>query len=97
VRRISNGNATFYKLDTVRRQSDAEQPQQRADSAGDITQYEHVGVGGTFDRLHAGHKLLLSGAVACTRRKLTVGLTGVRVACVRRVRVHSLSPQIKVC
>ena len=36
----------------------------------------HVAVGGTFDRLHAGHRLLLASAVVCTRSKLYVGITG---------------------
>jgi len=37
--------------------------------------YERVCMGGTFDRLHAGHKILLSTALLRTREKLTVGVT----------------------
>jgi phosphopantetheine adenylyltransferase/dephospho-CoA kinase len=37
--------------------------------------YENVVLGGTFDRLHAGHKILLSEAVLRCTRKLTVGVT----------------------
>jgi phosphopantetheine adenylyltransferase len=33
-------------------------------------------VGGTFDRLHGGHKLLLSAAALVCSRRLTVGITG---------------------
>lgn len=36
--------------------------------------YENVVLGGTFDRLHAGHKILLSEAALRCTRKLTVGV-----------------------
>ena len=32
-------------------------------------------LGGTFDRLHTGHKVLLSEAVVLARKQLTVGVT----------------------
>nr|AGU68220.1 pantetheine-phosphate adenylyltransferase [Strigomonas galati] len=38
--------------------------------------YDYVAVGGTFDHLHSGHKLLLTTAVLHTLRKLRVGVTG---------------------
>ena len=38
--------------------------------------YEEVVLGGTFDRLHAGHKLLLSAAALCATRRVLVGVTG---------------------
>lgn len=37
--------------------------------------YKNVVLGGTFDRLHNGHKILLSHAVLRCSRKLTVGVT----------------------
>jgi phosphopantetheine adenylyltransferase/dephospho-CoA kinase len=41
----------------------------------ELKMYENVVLGGTFDRLHAGHKILLSEAVLRCTRKLTVGVT----------------------
>eukprot|EP00088_Acartia_fossae_P044282 TRINITY_DN4696_c0_g1_i2.p1 TRINITY_DN4696_c0_g1~~TRINITY_DN4696_c0_g1_i2.p1 ORF type:complete len:485 (-),score=66.35 TRINITY_DN4696_c0_g1_i2:180-1634(-) len=38
--------------------------------------YDHVCMGGTFDRLHTGHKILLSTALIRTKESLTVGVTG---------------------
>ena len=37
-----------------------------------------VALGGTFDHLHAGHKILLSMAASLASRKLIVGVTGAR-------------------
>ena len=45
-------------------------------SDANITTYTYAAVGGTFDHLHAGHKLLLSAAVAVARDRLVVGVTG---------------------
>jgi phosphopantetheine adenylyltransferase len=33
-------------------------------------------IGGTFDHLHAGHKILLSMAAYITSQKLIIGITG---------------------
>jgi phosphopantetheine adenylyltransferase/dephospho-CoA kinase len=41
----------------------------------EVKMYENVVLGGTFDRLHTGHKILLSEAVLRCTRKLTVGVT----------------------
>ncbi|CAG0914400.1 unnamed protein product [Notodromas monacha] len=39
------------------------------------TMVDHSVLGGTFDRLHSGHKVLLSDAVMRTKKHLTVGVT----------------------
>lgn len=39
--------------------------------------YESVVLGGTFDRLHHGHKILLSTAALQCTKKLTVGVTNI--------------------
>lgn len=44
-----------------------------------VQMYEYVALGGTFDRLHNGHKILLSQAVLRTTRQLTVGVTDVNM------------------
>ena len=38
--------------------------------------YPVVALGGTFDHLHAGHKILLSMAAWIAARKIIVGVTG---------------------
>ena len=38
--------------------------------------YSVVAVGGTFDHIHDGHKILLSMAVFLTKQKLIIGVTG---------------------
>ena len=38
--------------------------------------HEYVALGGTFDRLHPGHKMLLTQAALATSKKLRVGITG---------------------
>jgi len=38
-------------------------------------QYDHVVLGGTFDRLHTGHKLLLTQSAMSAEKSVTVGVT----------------------
>jgi hypothetical protein len=42
----------------------------------DINGYSSTAVGGTFDYLHAGHKMLLSMAALLSNSHVTVGVTG---------------------
>ncbi|XP_059052187.1 bifunctional coenzyme A synthase [Achroia grisella] len=44
-----------------------------------VKTYEYVALGGTFDRLHNGHKILLSQAALRATKHLTVGVTDVNM------------------
>lgn len=39
--------------------------------------YDVVALGGTFDHLHAGHKIMLSSAMILARSQVVIGLTGI--------------------
>ena len=41
--------------------------------------FESVAVGGTFDRLHVGHRLLLAATALVSTKHVYIGVTGVRV------------------
>lgn len=43
------------------------------------TVYDNVVLGGTFDRLHIGHKILLTEAVLRAKKRLVVGVTDVNM------------------
>jgi hypothetical protein len=45
----------------------------------DFETYPNVCLGGTFDRLHGGHKLLLTAAALVCTKRLTVGVCGTRI------------------
>lgn len=45
-------------------------------SQDQLDKYDSVAVGGTFDRLHAGHRLLLTAAAWASRGTLQIGVTG---------------------
>lgn len=66
-------------------QQQTEQKQQQQQQPGlppkPPLQFESVAVGGTFDRLHAGHRLLLAATALVATRTIYVGITGVRCTC----------------
>lgn len=57
-------------------------------SASFYDKYDVVVVGGTFDRLHAGHRLLLTAAAWASRRRLWIGVTS--SALLKRKQYHEL-------
>lgn len=50
-------------------------PGNPATTTPDLARYEQVVLGGTFDRLHAGHRLLLAVAAITATSQLWVGIT----------------------
>ncbi|KAL8624119.1 hypothetical protein ACOMHN_036122 [Nucella lapillus] len=45
------------------------------DSSSVLTTYDYLALGGTFDRLHSGHRMLLSRSCLLCDKKITVGVT----------------------
>ncbi|XP_072041842.1 bifunctional coenzyme A synthase-like [Amphiura filiformis] len=41
----------------------------------ELQTYGHIVLGGTFDHVHAGHKILLSESIMRSERKITIGVT----------------------
>lgn len=62
-------NYSFITCNNDQDQNDVENATQ------DMKAYKNVILGGTFDRLHNGHKILLSEAVLRCTERLTVGVT----------------------
>lgn len=54
---------------------------EKSDQSSDdkIGLFENVVLGGTFDRLHCGHKILLSEAILHCQKKITVGVTNIEM------------------
>jgi phosphopantetheine adenylyltransferase len=53
--------------------------QNMTEEMGFSPQFSYVALGGTFDRLHAGHKLLLTVSLLHTRQKLRVGVASAQL------------------
>lgn len=53
--------------------------------------YKHVAVGGTFDRLHAGHRLLLTMAALSSRGAVSIGVTTAELIS-RKADSHLIEP-----
>lgn len=56
------------------------EPQQKKyvnlpNAADEDRMYDHVVIGGTFDNLHSGHKMLISAAILRAKKSLTIGVT----------------------
>lgn len=47
----------------------------KEESVHNFEEYDYVVLGGTFDKLHIAHKIMLSEAVMRCRKRLTVGVT----------------------
>ena len=61
------------------------------EEAGGCPVYAEVVIGGTFDRLHAGHKLLLSAACLCASKRVLVGVTDAPML-VKKVGAEVIQP-----
>lgn len=62
-------------LATPLRHPDTAPPHPPSSPAQPLSTYQHVVLGGTFDRLHAGHRLLLSVAAISAEAEVVVGVT----------------------
>lgn len=56
--------------------SDDDTPKSESTNSSDARQFEQVAVGGTFDHMHAGHKILLTMTALLASKKLYCGITG---------------------
>lgn len=67
------GTSTVISLDSS--EAPLEEREDLWVSPDDCRMYKNVVLGGTFDRLHVGHKILLSTAAIRTTERLVVGVT----------------------
>ncbi|OWR51712.1 bifunctional coenzyme A synthase like protein [Danaus plexippus plexippus] len=68
-----------FSLTNIRENVDIESVENEKNAFEDVKEdvkvYDYVALGGTFDRLHNGHKILLSQAVLRAKKHVTVGVT----------------------
>ncbi|CAH2096056.1 unnamed protein product [Euphydryas editha] len=67
------------KNDVLLKQIDDESTVHASLSNEKVKTYEYVALGGTFDKLHNGHKILLSQAALRATKHVTVGVTDVNM------------------
>lgn len=66
---------TFVKGSASLLASHAARPLETGEDVARLPQYRVIALGGTFDHLHVGHKILLSMAALCATSKIIVGVT----------------------
>jgi len=76
--RLAN-RSTTYSMVTYNDDQDQNDCKDVEYATQDIKVYKNVVLGGTFDRLHNGHKIMLSEAVLYCTEKLTVGVTDINM------------------
>lgn len=67
--------------------SDVASPKENVDGNVDKL-YDTVVLGGTFDRMHVGHKILLSEALLRARKRIVVGVTAPNMLSCNRHQIH---------
>ncbi|KAJ3317862.1 hypothetical protein HDV06_001103 [Boothiomyces sp. JEL0866] len=89
VATIQRYNSAFKKLDSAIDGLKYYKEYQLTHSlAEDLKYYDNVALGGTFDRLHSGHKLLLSMAILICKKRLICGVTDFKPEALMKKRYY---------
>lgn len=74
---LNTGLKGQFKVQTLKAKVESESSRKNDNSDEDISleSYNKVVLGGTFDRLHAGHKIMLSEGCYLAEQQVTVGVT----------------------